>query len=113
MFGYVVLSMGIIFAGYSIYAQSVLSQLVQFVRSCPEIVSKTGKISDFYFVTDLARCRYGLVHYLYRNVQAPAVLEGQFPEYEHLRKVSNIAYILHLLFGITVLAGMVFSFIVR
>lgn len=110
MFGYVVLSMGIIFVGYSIYAQSVLSQLVQFVRSCPEIVSKTGKISDFYFVTDLARCRYGLVHYLYRNVQAPAVLEGQFPEYKHLRKVSNIAYVLHLLFGVAVLCGVIANF---
>ena len=107
---YLTLSMGIIFVGYSIYAQSVFSQLVRFVRSSPEIMNKTGRISDFYFVTDLARCRYGLVHYLYRNAQAPTELAAKFPDYDHLRKVSNIAYGLYLIFGMTILSGAIFVF---
>lgn len=98
---------GLVFLVSAIYAQSALSELLDFFRDSPSLLEKTGFISDLYFLYDLTRCRYGFVRYLLKHPVPPKEIADAFPDYSRLRNISNVVYGLHIVFGIVLIAAFV------
>ncbi|HBP29355.1 MAG TPA: hypothetical protein DD666_08060 [Advenella kashmirensis] len=106
---YVISIAGLAFLIAAIYAQSALSELLGFFRDRPHLLDRTGFISDLYFLFDLTMCRYGFVHYVLKNPNPPDEIAAAFPQYGWLRKISNIAYFLHILFGVVLITAFIIS----
>jgi len=104
---YFITMAGLVFLVSAIYAQSALSELLDFFRNSPSLLEKTGFISDLYFLYDLTRCRYGFVRYLFKHPVPPKEIADAFPDYSRLRNISNVVYGLHVVFGIVLIAAFV------
>lgn len=107
--GYAILGLLLVDLAVAIYAQRRLSRLLDFVRARPDILDRIGRVSDLYFIFDMAQMRYGLVRYLYRHVQPPPELGDMFPDYAALRRVSNLAFALKLAMPVAIAAAFVLA----
>ncbi len=113
MLGYLAICFCVIMFVLSIYAQSALSGLLDYFRDRPQLLEKTGNISDLYFLFEFTRCRYGFVHYLLTHPEPPGDIGAAFPDYARLRKISNFVYCAHLAFGVYLCAVVFYTLVLR
>jgi hypothetical protein len=113
MLVYGILTSAIIFLIYSIYAQTKLSPLIDFIRQSPSMTKTIGDVSDLYYIFTMPRGNYRFALYLWHNPTPPNEINNHFPDYAQLRVISNIAFLMHITLGTAIFLTFIFSMLVK
>lgn len=110
---YGIIIFGIIFMAYSIYVQSRLSPLIDFIRQSPSMTKLLGDVSDLYYIFTMPRGNYRFALYLWHNPTPPSEISTHFADYKQLRIISNIALLLHICLGVVIFTTVMFNLLLR
>lgn len=110
---YIILAPAAIFLIYSIYVQTKLSPLIDFIRQSPSMTKTIGDVSDLYYIFTMPRGNYRFALYLWHNQTPPEEISNHFPDYKQLRDISNIALLMHIALGAAIFLIVVFNLLLN
>ncbi|MCL7997931.1 hypothetical protein M8994_06715, partial [Brucella sp. 21LCYQ03] len=91
----------------------MIQALIDFVRQSPSMTKATGDVSDLYYIFTMPRGNYRFALYLWHNPTPPHEISDHFPEYSHMRIISNIAFMMHIALGTVIFSTVFFNLVMK